>query len=86
VTLFNMVFSTRTTPRSTIPADQCRADRAVGDHATDAGRRALDAGLRPRLFRRRDRGGGHYVTARFGGKGASLTAGDIAKLREQVSQ
>jgi cytochrome c len=28
----------------------------------------------------------NYVTARFGAKGASLTAGDIAKLREQVSQ
>jgi mono/diheme cytochrome c family protein len=28
----------------------------------------------------------NYVTARFGAKGASLTASDVAKLREQVSQ
>jgi len=28
----------------------------------------------------------NYVTARFGAKGASLTANDVAKLREQVSQ
>jgi mono/diheme cytochrome c family protein len=28
----------------------------------------------------------NYVTARFGAKGASLTAGDVAKLREQASQ
>jgi mono/diheme cytochrome c family protein len=28
----------------------------------------------------------NYITARFGAKGASLTASDVAKLREQVSQ
>jgi hypothetical protein len=28
----------------------------------------------------------NYVTARFGAKGASLTAKDIASLRKQVAQ
>ena len=28
----------------------------------------------------------NYVTARFGAKGASLTASDVARLREQASQ
>jgi mono/diheme cytochrome c family protein len=28
----------------------------------------------------------NYVTARFGAKGASITAGDVAKLRDQASQ
>jgi mono/diheme cytochrome c family protein len=38
--------------------DQRRADRAFRDHAAQPARRAVDARIRQRLFRRRDRGGG----------------------------
>ena len=53
-------------------------------HTPDGAR--LDAGVRQRLFRRRDRGRGQLRHRALRQQGSQITAQDVAELRKQTSQ